>query len=170
MLASSGPALLPIQRATPSTESSRMPAAGDHALTSVTDPQTRVAINRRAVSRFGKLGTAHLCAVPASTVAEGSACVRSTGACCARSRRWRRCSLRRSRLAYMSPTHSATGAFHGCCGDGWFFSRLRGLKPSSFAMRTSAGESRQRRAASAHALQFVRMGPTVGGRMSSAES
>jgi hypothetical protein len=26
------------------------------------------------------------------------------------------------------------------------------LKPSSFAMRTSAGESRQRRAASAHAL------------------
>src|ERR1700687_2592670 len=83
---------------------------------------------------------------------EGSAFVRSTLACCVRSRRWRRCSLRRWRLAYRSRTHSATGAFHGCCGDGWFFNRLRGLKPSSFAMRTSAGESRQRRAASAHAL------------------
>src|SRR5437879_3816853 len=83
---------------------------------------------------------------------DGCALVRSTIASCARSRRWRRCSLRRWRLAYRSRTHSATGAFQGCCGDGWFFNRLRGLKPSSFAMRTSAGESRQRRAASAHAL------------------
>src|SRR5205823_11597815 len=83
---------------------------------------------------------------------EGSAFVRSTIASCARSPRWSRCWLRRWRLAYRSRTHSATGAFQGCCGDGWFFNRLRGLKPSSFAMRTSAGESRQRRAASAHAL------------------
>jgi len=86
---------------------------------------------------------------------EGFAFVRSTIASCARSRRWRRCSLRRWRLAYRSRTHSATGAFQGCCGDGWFFNRLRGLKPSSFAMRTSAGESRQRRAASAHALSIA---------------
>ena len=59
---------------------------------------------------------------------EGSAFVRSTIASCARSRRWRRCSLRRWRLAYRSRTHSATGAFYGCCGDGWFFNKLRGLK------------------------------------------
>src|SRR6266699_4405998 len=83
---------------------------------------------------------------------EGSAFVRSIMASCARSRRLRRCSLRRWLLAYRSRTHSATDAFQGCCGDGWFFNRLRGLKPSSFAMRTSAGESRKRGAASAHAL------------------
>jgi len=42
---------------------------------------------------------------------EGSAFVGSTSASKARSRRWRRCSLRRSRLAYRSRIHSATGAW-----------------------------------------------------------
>ena len=37
------------------------------------------------------------------------------------SRRRRRCSVRRWRRAYSSRTHSAAGAFHGCCGEGTFF-------------------------------------------------
>ena len=84
----------------------------------------------------------------------GAATVRSGLAVFAVSRRRRRCSVRRWRRAYSSRTHSATGAFHGCCGEGTFFRRLRGLKPSSFAICTSAAESRQRRAASVHSLSI----------------
>ena len=65
--------------------------------------------------------------------------VRSTLAPCPRSRCWRRCSLRRWRLAYSSRTHSATGAFQGCCGDGWFFNRLTPLEAELFRHANISG-------------------------------
>ena len=54
------------------------------------------------------------------------------------------------RLAWRSRSHWRTGAFQGWSLEGMFLIRLRGLRPSSFAMLTSAADRPHRRFASCH--------------------